>query len=225
MAAAAAWRRRWRGLRGQGLPPFPPCSQPLYGAALWHLDQAALYRAMKAWRSRTATCTRAGASWAQSPKLTAPFFILSEHRKSGVCGELPQGQHPLHEAAGLRHGLLVQRTAQSPLPAPRGPLEPALPAPPCGGRRVTSASVPGVLRRGRSSAGAPALVLTWPQPHCSTLTGSGNDGIPAADRRVVVQADRSRRGRGGREAKAGCWGASRRLDERRVPFGPSFTVA
>lgn len=27
---------------------FPLCVQPLYGAALWRLDQAALYRAMKA---------------------------------------------------------------------------------------------------------------------------------------------------------------------------------
>lgn len=30
---------------------FPPCVQPLYGAALWRLDQAALYRAMKAPRT------------------------------------------------------------------------------------------------------------------------------------------------------------------------------
>lgn len=30
---------------------FPLCLQPLYDAALWRLDQAALYRAMKAWRS------------------------------------------------------------------------------------------------------------------------------------------------------------------------------
>lgn len=55
---------------------FPPCSQPLYGAALWHLDQAALYRAMKAWRSRTASCTRAGARRAQSHLVTAPFPSL-----------------------------------------------------------------------------------------------------------------------------------------------------
>lgn len=40
---------------------LPPCSQPLYGAALWHLDQAALYRAMKAWRTCTVSSRRTGA--------------------------------------------------------------------------------------------------------------------------------------------------------------------
>lgn len=39
----------------------PPCSQPLYGAALWHLDQAALYRAMRAWRTCTASSRPMGA--------------------------------------------------------------------------------------------------------------------------------------------------------------------
>lgn len=76
-----AWRRQRRGLWGQGLPAgmFPPCSQPLYGAALWHLDQAALYRAMKAWRSRTASCTRTGALSAQSLLLTAPFLLFCQN--------------------------------------------------------------------------------------------------------------------------------------------------
>lgn len=112
--------------RGQGT--LPPCSQPLYGAALWHLDQAALYRAMTAWRARTASCARTGGLLCPKPPVNCslPFCILSEHRKSGVCGELPQSQHPLHEAAGLRHGLLVQRTAQGPVPAPRGPFQSAV---------------------------------------------------------------------------------------------------
>lgn len=32
----------------RGVDACPACLQPLYGAALWRLDQAALYRAMKA---------------------------------------------------------------------------------------------------------------------------------------------------------------------------------
>ena len=48
------------------------------------------------------------------------FRPSPEHQQGGVCGELPAGEHLVHEAAGLRHGLLVQRTAQGPVPQTRG---------------------------------------------------------------------------------------------------------
>lgn len=48
-------------------------------------------------------------------KIACYLLSLSfeEHRKGGVCGEFPEGQYPLHEAAGLRYGVLVQRTVES----------------------------------------------------------------------------------------------------------------
>lgn len=81
MSTSAVWRCvRPRCFLLRWTPP--PCSQPLYGAALWRLDQAALYRAMKARRTRTASSTQALLQLTQSCVLTAPFSCLSFVRTS-----------------------------------------------------------------------------------------------------------------------------------------------
>ena len=64
---------------------LPPCSQPLYGAALWHLDQAALYRAMKAWRTCTVASRQTGAGWKLCANL-APFLLSQNIEKVVFVG-------------------------------------------------------------------------------------------------------------------------------------------
>lgn len=46
--------------------------------------------------------------------------VCEEHWEGGVCWELPEGEHPVYEAPGLRHGLLVQRPAKGFVPQARG---------------------------------------------------------------------------------------------------------
>lgn len=58
-----------------------------------------IYESTRCWRSN---------GWYLSTHDYFPIlFHYQEHREGGVRGQLPQSEHPLHEAVGLRHGLLV----------------------------------------------------------------------------------------------------------------------
>lgn len=96
--------------------------QPLYGAALWNLDQAALYRAMRDQAPISSLETPLKRITFSESMLIMSFFHL-EHWKSGICWELSASEHIIHEAARLCFGLLEQRTTQSPVPATWGVCE------------------------------------------------------------------------------------------------------